>query len=409
MIVWVSTGLFLLVAVMVALDLGMFRPKGHALSTTEAIVWSAFWVVVTFVFNASLSLIDEPTWLDIGRLLGQEVGGPGAALTFLTGYLAEKCLSVANIVVIALIFAYLRLPLMAQQRVLIWGVLAAVLMRGVMVALGLVLVPRLPWLAYLLGGLLMLTAAKILIARHDNLEPSKNPAVWMVRRWYGVAPHDDARRFFTRLEGQPAVTPLFLALLMVATTDLVFAIDAVPAIYAVTGYPFLVITCNLFAVLGLRALYFAVAGILEKFQYMKMSLVFVLAFLGVQMLLVRSHPIPTAPVLAVLAGILAVGLVASIAGAWRDTAALASPLAEELAGLAVLTYTNVRRALIFLIGSSVLLVGLAMVVLPGPAILVIPAGLAILATEFAWARRLLRKIKDKARTLSDAVRIFPKQ
>ncbi len=272
-----------------------------------------------------------------------------------------------------------------------------------MIAAGAAVIARFDWIVYLFGALLIMTAVKVLIVRHDNLEPDKNPAVRVARRIYPVTPDYDGQRFFTRLKGQRAVTPLFLALLMVESADVLFAIDSIPAIFAITSDPFLVFTSNVFAILGLRSLYFALAAVMEKFRYLKMSLAFLLAFVGVKMMLIHHYPIPTAVSLSVIAGILAVGILASAVGARRDTAALVSPLAEELGDLAVLTYQNLKKLVILVLGISVLLVGVAMIVLPGPAILVMPAGLAILATQFAWARLLLRKMKKKARELTSDV------
>ena len=399
MIIWIWIGFLVLVVVMLALDLGVFHRKPHVISTTEALAWTAFWVVLALAFNAGVFFIYKHNWLGIGATLS----GSQAALQFFTGYLIEKSLSLDNIFVIALIFAYFRVPLMYQHRVLFWGVVGAVVMRGVMIAAGAVLIARFDWIVYVFGALLILTAARLLVARHDNIEPDKNLAVRLARRFYPVTPDYEGQRFFTHLNGQPAVTPLLLALLMVETTDVFFAIDSIPAIFAITRDPFLVFTSNIFAILGLRSLYFALAAVMEKFRFLKKSLVFVLAFVGVKMILSHHHPIPTGVSLAIIVGILSVGVLASIIGAGRDTAPLASPLADELADLAVLAYKNVRRVIVLIVGTIVLLVGVAMIVLPGPAILVIPAGLAILATQFAWARLLLRKIKRKARDLANQV------
>lgn len=399
MIIWIWIGFLAFVAVMLALDLGVFHRKAHVISTTEALAWTVFWVMVALAFNAGVYFIYEHNWLGIGHRL---TGGQ-AALQFFTGYLIEKSLSLDNIFVIALIFAYFRVPLMYQHRVLFWGVLGAVVMRGIMIATGAALIARFDWIVYVFGALLIGTAVRMLVSRPDNIAPERNLPVRLVRRIYPVAPHYDGQRFFTSVNGERAVTPLFLALLMVETADVLFAIDSIPAIFAITSDPFLVFTSNVFAILGLRSLYFALAAVMERFRFLKVSLVFVLAFVGVKMMLSHHYPIPTAASLAIIAGILAVGVLASVVGAQRDTAPLASPAGEELADLAVLTYKSVKRVVILILGTGVLLVGIAMIVLPGPAILVIPAGLAILATQFAWARLLLGRMKRKAQELaSDA-------
>jgi tellurite resistance protein TerC len=396
MIIWIWAGFLLFVALMLALDLGVFHRKARVISTTEALAWTVFWVMVALAFNAGVYFIYEHNWFEIGhRLTGSQ-----AALQFFTGYLIEKSLSLDNIFVIALIFAYFRVPLMYQHRVLFWGVLGAVVMRGIMIAVGAALIARFDWIVYVFGALLIGTAVRMLIARHDNLVPERNLPVRLVRRIYPVTAHYDGQRFFTSVKGERAVTPLFLALLMVETADVMFAIDSIPAIFAITSDPFLVFTSNVFAILGLRSLYFALAAVMERFRFLKISLVFVLAFVGVKMMLSHHYRIPTAASLAIIMGILAVGVLASVVRVRPKTAAPASPVTGELAELALVTYQNVKKVLILILGTSVLLVGVAMIVLPGPAILVIPAGLAILATQFAWARLLLRKMKQKARELS---------
>ena len=191
-------------------------------------------------------------------------------------------------------------------------------------------------------------------------------------------------------------TPLFLTLVLVETSDVVFAIDSIPAILAVTRDPFLVFTSNVFAILGLRSLYFALAGMMDRFRYMKMSLVFLLAYIGVKMLLSHHYPIPNLVSLAIIGGLLSVGVAASIVGGARDTAALVSPIVDELDRLAVLTYKQAKRVVILIVGSTILIVGVIMIFLPGPAILVIPLGLTLLAAEYAWARLWLRKFRKMA-------------
>lgn len=399
MIVWIWVGFLLFVALMLALDLGVFHRKAHIISTTEALTWTAFWVMLALAFNAGIYFIYEHNWFGVAQTLT----GRQAALQFLTGYLIEKSLSLDNIFVIALIFTYFRVPLMYQHHVLFWGIIGAVVMRGLMIAAGAALIARFDWIVYVFGALIILAAARMLMTRHESFEPDKNPAVRLARRIYPVTPDHDAQRFFTKLNGRRAVTPLFLALVMIESADVLFAIDSIPAIFAITRDPFLVFTSNIFAILGLRSLYFALAAIMEKFRFLKISLVILLAFVGVKMMLSHHYRIPTAASLAIIVGILAVGVLASVVKIQPKTAAPASPVTDELVELALVTYQNVKKIVILILGTSVLLVGVAMIVLPGPAILVIPAGLAILATQFAWARLLLRKMKRKARERSDEV------
>jgi tellurite resistance protein TerC len=399
MIIWTWVGFLLFVVLMLALDLGIFHRKAHIISTTEALAWTAFWVMLALAFNAGIYFIYEHNWLGIGQTLT----GRQAALQFFTGYLVEKSLSLDNIFVIALIFGYFRVPLMYQHRVLFWGIIGAVVMRGLMIAAGAALIARFDWIVYVFGALIILAAARMLMARHESLEPDKNPAVRLARRIYPVTPEYEGQRFFTHLNGRRAATPLFLALIMIESADVLFAIDSIPAIFAITRDPFLVFTSNIFAILGLRSLYFALAAIMEKFRFLKISVVILLAFVGVKMMLSHHYRIPTTMSLAIIMGILAVGVLASVVRVRPKTAAPASPVTDELVEIALVTYQNVKKVVILILGTSVLLVGVAMIVLPGPAILVIPAGLAILATQFAWARLLLRKMKRKARELTSDV------
>ncbi len=392
--VWV--GFIALVLVLLALDLGVLNRKPHAISALEALAWTALWVALALAFNVGVFYLYEHHLFGIGTAFGHALTGRQAALQFFTGYLIEKSLSLDNIFVIALIFSYFRVPPAYQHRVLFWGILGALVMRGAMIAGGTVLIHRFDWAVYVFGGLLLITAVKMMVARHDNLEPENNPLVKLARRFFPVTQGYQEVRFFTRVDGRRAVTPLFLVLLVVESSDVLFAIDSIPAIFAVTRDPFIVFTSNVFAILGLRSLYFALAAMLHRFRYLKMGLVFILAYVGVKMLLSHHHPIPTPISLAVIAGILFVTIVASIWGAARDTASLQSPIPAETISSADLTYRMAKRIVVLLVGSTVVLIGLGMIMLPGPGSLMILTGLAILATEFAFARRWLRTFKDTA-------------
>ena len=398
MSLWVWIGFLVFVLVMVALDLGVFHRKARTPTIPEALAWTAVWIVLALAFNVLVFFLYEQNWgggttVATGHLAGRE-----AAIQFFTGYLVEKSLSIDNIFVIAMIFAFFRVPLAEQHRVLFWGILGAVVLRGFMIAIGSVLIERFDWVVYVFGGLLILSAVKMLVVRHDNIDPGRNILVRLTRRLYPVSDHFDGGRFFTTVGGRKAATPLFLALVLVETSDVMFAADSIPAIFAVTRDPFLVFTSNVFAILGLRSLYFALAGLMEKFRYLKMSLVFVLAYVGVKMMLSHHRPIPNLVSLAIIGGILAVGVLASIV-ATRDPARLVSPLAGNLEDFAVSTYREARRVVILVVGLTVAVLGLAMLVLPGPGIIAILLGLTILALEFAWARRWLswvRETKDAA-------------
>jgi tellurite resistance protein TerC len=230
----------------------------------------------------------------------------------------EKSLSVDNIFVIALIMRYFAVPGKYQHRVLFWGIVGAMVMRGIMIGLGTWLIEEFDWILYIFGALLIVTAVKMLIADNENIEPDKNPWVRLARRLYPVTPHFDGHNFFSTLDGRRAITPLFLVLIVVESTDLLFAIDSIPAIFGLTTDPFLVFTSNIFAILGLRSMYFALAGLMDKFKYLKVSLVFLLAFIGVKMLIHDAYPIETSVSLAVILGILSVGVIASLLALQRE-------------------------------------------------------------------------------------------
>ncbi len=387
---WVG---FLLVVALLALDLGVFQRGERAVSIKEALAWSAFWIVLALAFNVLVFALYEHRWLGVGAEIGHPLSGRDAALQFFTSYLVAKSLSVDNIFVIAMIFAFLGMPLAQQHRVLFWGIVGALVLRGMMIAAGAATIARWPQISYLFGALLIATAVKLVAVRHDNLRPERDPLVRLVRRFFPAAEEARGRRFFVRQGGRLRVTPPGIALAAVQSSAVLFAVDAIPAILAVTRDPFLVFTSNVFALLGLRSLYFALAGIVARLRYLKISLAFLLAFIGVKMLLATHYPIPVAVVLAVAAACLSVGVIASIV-ATSDTAALESPLADELERLTRIGLRQARRIAILIIGSTVVLIGMVMIFLPGPGSLVIPAGLSILALEFVWARRWLAGVKD---------------
>jgi len=376
---------------LLALDLGVFNRRPHEISVTEALGWSAFWILLALVFNVLVFWLYENNWIGAGMAFPEDIDGRTAAIEFFTGYLLEKSLSLDNIFVIALIFAYFRVPLAYQHRVLFWGVIGALLLRGIMIAAGAALLHRFAWMTYVFGGLLLFTAARMLVARHDNLAPEETWIVRLTRRWIPVAEEYEGHRFLIERDGVRMATPLLLVLLLVETTDVMFAVDSIPAIFAVTDEPFIVYTSNVFAILGLRSLYFALAPMLERFRFLKASLVFVLGYIGVKMLLTHAYPIPAAVSLAIVGGILGIGLLASIMGGGRDTAALDAPVAPPQ-----LARTSPRVAW-KVVGGTVFLVGAAMIVLPGPALVVIPLGLAILGTQLMWARRLLVRVREQIR------------
>jgi tellurite resistance protein TerC len=286
----------LAVLALLALDLGVFHRKVHVVQVREALGWSAVWIALSLAFNALVYF-----WL-----------GSGPALEFLTGYVIEKSLSVDNIFVIVLIFAFFRVPAELQHRVLFWGILGALVMRGGFIAAGSALLEHFHWVIYIFGGFLVITGIRMALERDESFDPAESMMMRIAKRILPVSSDYDGQRFFTRVNGRRAATPLLLALLIVESTDLIFAVDSIPAIFAVTSNPFIVYTSNVCAILGLRSLYFALAGMMSKFVYLKLGLSAVLTFVGVKMLLAGVWPMPTLVSLGVIIGILAIAVIASI-------------------------------------------------------------------------------------------------
>lgn len=323
-LVWLFFMVFVLTVVF--LDLGVFHRTPHRISIREALVWTGIWVTVALCFNVFVYFLYGHNWLGWTELHSHQLSGREAAVQFFTGYVIEKSLSVDNIFVMAMIFAFFRTPSEHQHRVLFWGILGAVVLRGLMIAVGAVIIERFSWSVYLFGLVLLASAVKMLITRQETIEPEKNLLVRLAHKVYPTASNTENGSFFVRnSDGRLAMTHLFVALLMVEATDVLFALDSIPAIFAVTRDPFLVFTSNIFAILGLRSLYFAVAGMMDRFRYLKMSLVFLLAYVGVKMMLTHHYPIPNLVSLAIIGGILSVGVVASIIAGDKDPVPLIAP------------------------------------------------------------------------------------
>jgi tellurite resistance protein TerC len=392
-LLWI--GFLALVVTLMALDLGLHRRKDTVLSFKEAMAWTGFYISLALAFCVFVYFAYEHNLLEAGAEFREDLTGPEAALKFFTAWLLEWSLSLDNIFVIALIFSYFKVPAGQQHRVLFWGILGALVFRALMILAGIALLSRFEWIVYVFGALLILTAGRMLAARHDNIQPRRNLFVRFCTRCFPLTEGFRGSAFFVREHGKLHATPLALALLVVETSDLFFALDSIPAAFAVTRDPFLVLTSNMFAVLGLRALYFALAGLMARFRYLKMSLVFILAFVGVKLLLTHHHPIPTTVSLGVIAGFLLVGVLTSVFH--EDTAPLLSPLEEEMEELAVVTLRQARKVVILVVGSTLLLLGLLMIVTPGPGFLTVFLGLALLGIEFAWARVWLAKVKERIR------------
>jgi len=293
-LLWVAFNIFVLM--MLALDLGIFHRKAHVVQIKEALVWTAIWITLALLFNLGIYF-----W-----------HGPEPALQFLTGYLIEKALSVDNIFVFLLIFTCFDVPLLHQHKVLFWGILGALVMRAMFIAMGITLIQKFHWVIYIFGGFLILTGIKIALEKQKEIRPERNPVLKIFRRFMPVSNRYENGKFFTKEEGRHIATPLLIVLLVVETTDIVFAVDSIPAILAITLDPFIVYTSNVFAILGLRALYFALAGMMRLFEHLHYALSAILVFVGIKMMVSSIWKIPVAIALGTVTGILLISVVTSI-------------------------------------------------------------------------------------------------
>jgi tellurite resistance protein TerC len=287
-----------------ALDLGVFHRKAHVVRFKEALAWTGVWFCVAMAFAAGL-------W---------QVKDREHAVEFITGYLIELSLSMDNVFVIALLFAYFKVPAEHQHRVLFWGIIGALVMRGVMIGVGAALVVRFHWVLYVFGAFLIFSGIKMFFADEGGVEPENNFVLRLARKFFPVSPQFEGQKFFTTVNGRRALTPLALVLLMVETTDLVFALDSIPAIFGVTQKAFIVFTSNVFAILGLRSLYFVLANAIDLFRYLKYGLALVLVFVGAKMLAEKwDIHISTGVSLSVVAGIILASVILSLVTSRRPT------------------------------------------------------------------------------------------
>ena len=290
---WIAFNVFVLG--MLALDLGVFHRKAHAVSIKEASIWSMVWIALAMIFNLGIFF----GW-------GQE-----KALEFLTGYVIEKSLSVDNLFVFLMIFQYFNTPSEYQHRVLFWGILGALILRAIFIATGAALLSNFHWMIYVFGAFLVVTGIKMYLQGDEKIDPEKNPVVKLFERCVPISKVYEGQKFFVRRDGKTYATLLMLVLIVVETTDVIFAVDSIPAIFAITQDPFIVYTSNVFAILGLRALYFMLAGVMEMFTYLKVGLSVVLCFVGAKMMLVDVYKIPIGASLAVIGGVLLMSILAS--------------------------------------------------------------------------------------------------
>lgn len=293
---FVWAGFLLFVALMLALDLGVFHRKSHEVKIKEALIWSAVWISMAMIFNYGVYVF-----------LGKQ-----KAIEFLTGYVIEKSLSVDNLFVFIMVFSYFNVDTKYQHKVLFWGILGALVMRAIFIFAGVALIQQFHWIIYVFGAFLIFTGIKMLVQKNEEIVPDKNPLVRLFKRFFPVTNTMHEGRFFVKINAKTMATPLFVVLLVIEFTDLIFAVDSIPAILAISTDTFIIFTSNVFAILGLRALYFALAGIAKLFYYLKYGLSAILVFVGVKMVIAGFFKIPVMYSLLIIVGILTLSILGSV-------------------------------------------------------------------------------------------------
>jgi len=295
LLLWILFNIFILL--MLALDLGVFQRKTHIISVKEALIWSAVWIILSLLFNLFI-------YFDMGEQ---------KAIEYFTGYLIERSLSIDNIFVFVLLFSYFKVPPEYQHKVLFWGVIGALILRASLIGVGVVLIHQFSWIIYIFGGFLVFTGFRMAMQDDGHIDPEKNIVIRLYKKFFPVTTEYDNGNFFVTKKNKKYATPLFVVLIATEFTDLVFAFDSIPAIFAITSDPFIIYTSNIFAILGLRAMYFALAGVMDKFHYLKVGLSMILIFIGFKMLIVDIYKIPIGYSLGVIAIILTASVVLSLA------------------------------------------------------------------------------------------------
>lgn len=303
-IYWIFFNVFVLI--MLALDLGVFNRKAHEIKVKEALIWSGVWIFLALTFNAGIYYFYLPP---------EGYTNADSALQFLTGYVIEKSLSIDNIFVFVLIFSFFKVPAVYQHKVLFWGILGALVMRVIFIFAGVALINRFAWIIYIFGAFLIFTGIKLVTQKDKEIHPEKNPVLKIFKKFFRVTETYDKGKFFTIQNSKKTATPLFVVLIMIETTDLIFAVDSIPAILAVTNDPFIVYSSNVFAILGLRSLYFAIAGLVKLFHYLHYGLAAILVLVGIKMILNHYYSakiISTELSLLLIVAILASSVIASL-------------------------------------------------------------------------------------------------
>lgn len=297
------TGFLVFVFIMLALDLGVFHRKTHEVKIREALIWSAVWISLALIFNYGIFIF-----------MGKE-----KAIEFLTGYVIEKSLSIDNLFVFIMVFTYFNVEPKYQHKILFWGILGALIMRAIFIFAGVALISMFHWIIYVFGGFLIFTGIKMLFHKDEKLDPNKNPLVIIFKKFFPVTEQMHGSKFFVKINARTVATPLFIVLLVIEFTDLIFAVDSIPAILAISNDTFIIFTSNVFAILGLRALYFALAGITKYFYYLKYGLSAILVFVGIKMIMAEFYKIPVVYSLLSILGILIISILFSVIYPKRET------------------------------------------------------------------------------------------
>lgn len=383
---------------LISIDLLMTKNKKEP-TLGHSLLWTLIWIFVALLFNVFIYFLYEY------GLFGFESGGLGGAtpaLQYFTGYIVEKSLSLDNIFIIAFIFSYFQIPLKYQHEVLFYGIIGAIVLRLIMILLGLALLNAFHFMYYIFGSLLLITAFKMLFMHKEEIDPDKNYLTKLMKKVMPVTQKLHEDHFFVRIDGVLHMTPVFLALLVVETTDILFAIDSIPAIFAITKDPFIVFTSNVFAILGLRSLYFVLAHALNKFYYLRYSLIFLLAFVGLKMLLIDFYPIPLSVSLYVILLILAMGVLASYFNWEKIRDIWSSPVFNDLKKLGQVTLAEQTGVILLAIGITLLILGIMQLAIRGIGWILIPIGILIIFREVLYALKIFRSIREERKKERDS-------
>lgn len=390
MITWLALGISIIC--LFAIDLGLTRHKAAALTVVDALMQTGFWISIALAFGFYIYFSFDYnifSMFDTEPLTGEQ-----ALAQYMNVYFLERVLSFDNLFVMVLVFQMMKIPVHIQYRILFYGLLLTVVIRISILTLGVSLWEQFSWMNYLLGALLIFAAFRQLAGLSGKHQRSHDGLANYLMKHLPTDDNISEGKFFIRVSGKLKITPLFICLLVVEYSDFILASDSIPASLSVSSNLFILISATLLSLLGMRALYFVFATALQQLRYVKVTLIIILVLMAIKMLVKDIYPVASSLTLLVTSSIVIVGVIYSLLHRQRG-ALPSSPILENFGQLYHITYTGFRRIIITLIGVSVLVVGIIFIVTPGPAIIVIPAGLAILASEFVWARVLLKKVKNK--------------